>query len=109
MTDLDGLKIFDGANGFFVSMPNKKAQDGEYKDIAFPITKEAREQITSTVLQEYERKLNEAPKTNNSDDLPFQEVNMKSQFEEYVKEDCEQYRDIFRAYKNKNPEDIEKC
>ena len=66
-----GFKIFDGANGFFVSMPNKKAQDGEYKDIAFPITKEAREQITSTVLQEYERKLNETPKTNNSDDLPF--------------------------------------
>jgi stage V sporulation protein G len=66
-----GLKIFDGANGFFVSMPNKKAQEGEYKDIAFPITKEAREQITQTVLQEYERKLNETPKTNNSDDLPF--------------------------------------
>lgn len=32
---------------------------------------------------------------------------MKSQFEEYVKEDCEQYRDIFRTYKNKNPEDID--
>lgn len=66
-----GLKIFDGANGFFVSMPNKKAQNGEYKDIAFPITKEAREQITASVLQEYERKLNETPKTNNDDSLPF--------------------------------------
>ena len=66
-----GLKIFDGANGFFISMPNKKAQEGEYKDIAFPITKEAREQITASVLQEYEKKLNEKPKTNNSDDLPF--------------------------------------
>lgn len=65
-----GLKIFDGANGFFVSMPNKKAQNGEYKDIAFPITKEAREQITSTVLQEYERKLNET-NTTKSSDLPF--------------------------------------
>ena len=65
-----GLKIFDGVNGFFVSMPNRKAADGEYKDIAFPITKEAREQITSTVLQEYERKLNEIPKTDKSD-LPF--------------------------------------
>lgn len=65
-----GLKIFDGANGFFVSMPNKKAQNGEYKDIAFPITKEAREQITASVLQEYERKLNETPKADKSD-LPF--------------------------------------
>ena len=51
-------------------MPNKKAQDGEYKDIAFPITKEAREQITSSVLQEYERKLNETPKADKTD-LPF--------------------------------------
>ena len=66
-----GLKIFDGANGYFVSMPNKKTQNGEYKDIAFPITKEAREQITQTVLQEYERKLNEVAKINNSNDLPF--------------------------------------
>ena len=32
---------------------------------------------------------------------------MKSQFEELLKEDCKQYREIFRTYKNKNPEDID--
>ena len=32
---------------------------------------------------------------------------IKSQFETLVQEDCDQYRDIFRTYKNKNPEDID--
>ena len=32
---------------------------------------------------------------------------IKSQFETFVQEDCNQYREIFRIYKNKNPEDID--
>lgn len=32
---------------------------------------------------------------------------MKSQFEEYVKEDCEQFKKICNYYINKNPEDID--
>lgn len=32
---------------------------------------------------------------------------LKSQFEILVEEDCKQYREIFKKYKNKNPEDIE--
>lgn len=32
---------------------------------------------------------------------------LKSQFEEILIEDCKQYRDLFRKYKNKNPEDIQ--
>ena len=32
---------------------------------------------------------------------------MKSQFEEYVKEDCKQFDEVCKYYKNKTPEDIE--
>lgn len=32
---------------------------------------------------------------------------VKSQFEELVKEDCEQYREIFRRYKNKTIDDLD--
>ena len=32
---------------------------------------------------------------------------MKSQFEDILMEDCKQYRDLFRKYKNKNTEDIQ--
>lgn len=50
-----GLKIFEGTNGYFVAMPNRKNAKGEYKDIAFPIDKETREQIQTVVLTEYEK------------------------------------------------------
>ena len=67
-----GLKIFEGSNGYFVAMPNRKNAKGEYKDIAFPIDKETREQIQNVVLSEYERKLQEqSTKEDISSDLPF--------------------------------------
>lgn len=67
-----GLKVFEGTNGYFVAMPNRKTPNGEYKDIAFPTDKETREQIQCTVLQEYERKLQKnVSAVDNSSDLPF--------------------------------------
>ena len=67
-----GLKVFEGTNGYFVAMPNRKTQNGEYKDIAFPKDKETREQIQCTVLEEYERKLQKnVSVADNSSDLPF--------------------------------------
>ena len=47
---ITGLKIINGQNGLFVAMPNRKGSDNEYHDIAFPITKEARNHIQETVL-----------------------------------------------------------
>ena len=32
---------------------------------------------------------------------------MKSQFEDYVREDCKQFDEVCRYYKNKTPEDID--
>ena len=37
---IHGLKIIDGQKGMFVAMPSRKMPDGEYKDIAHPITPE---------------------------------------------------------------------
>lgn len=51
-----GLKVVEGKNGLFVSMPSRKVQkDGndEYKDICFPITKEFREVIITAVLDKF--------------------------------------------------------
>ena len=50
---VSGLKVVEGQNGAFVSMPNRKTADGEYKDTAFPITKEFREELINAVLKEY--------------------------------------------------------
>lgn len=66
------LKVFEGTNGYFVAMPNRKTPNGEYKDIAFPIDKETREQIQFSVLGEYERKIQESKITEDQQsDLPF--------------------------------------
>lgn len=48
-----GIRVIAGAKGDFISMPQRKTADGEYKDIAFPLTKEAREVISGIVLDCY--------------------------------------------------------
>ena len=51
------VKVVDGQNGLFVAMPSRKTPDGEFRDIAHPITSSAREVIQSAVLQAYEEAL----------------------------------------------------
>ncbi len=51
-----GVKIIEGTNGLFVSMPSYKA-GSEYKDICFPITPECRKQLNDAVLNAYEQAL----------------------------------------------------
>jgi stage V sporulation protein G len=50
---LTGMQIREGKNGLFISMPSRKVKN-EYRDIYFPITRDAREQIQNAVLSEYE-------------------------------------------------------
>lgn len=49
------IRVIDGNNGMFVAMPSKRTPDGEFRDIAHPITSETREKIQTIVLEEYER------------------------------------------------------
>lgn len=46
------LKVVDGRNGLFVSMPSKKVGD-KYIDTSHPITAEWRQRINTAVLSEY--------------------------------------------------------
>jgi len=47
------VRVVEGANGVFAAMPRRKTSDGEYKDLAHPITAEAREIIQKAVLNAY--------------------------------------------------------
>jgi stage V sporulation protein G len=47
--------VIDGNNGMFVAMPSKKTPDGEFRDIAHPISSTTRQKIQEAVLQEYYR------------------------------------------------------
>lgn len=49
-----GLKIIEGDEGTFVSMPSRKRHNGYYQDIAHPINNDTRREIESSVLQAYE-------------------------------------------------------
>ena len=47
------VKVIEGKEGCFISMPSKKTPDGEYKDIVHPINTETREEISNQVLEAY--------------------------------------------------------
>lgn len=49
------IRVIDGNNGLFVAMPSKRTPDGEFRDIAHPISSKTREKIQNAVLAEYER------------------------------------------------------
>ncbi|UFJ43400.1 septation regulator SpoVG [Brevibacillus humidisoli] len=49
------IRVIDGNNGMFVAMPSKRTPDGEFRDIAHPISSATREKIQLAVLAEYER------------------------------------------------------
>ena len=49
-----GIKVIDGKKGAFVSMPQYKSRDGEWKDSCFPITADFREELCDAVLEAYE-------------------------------------------------------
>jgi stage V sporulation protein G len=49
------IRVIEGTNGFFVAMPQRKTPEGDYRDVAHPITAEAREQVQKAVLDAYAR------------------------------------------------------
>ncbi len=49
------IKIIEGKEGYFISMPSRKTPDGEYRDIVHPINTETRELIISAILKAYEK------------------------------------------------------
>ena len=54
------IKVLEGNQGFFVSMPSRKTPEGEYKDIAHPIKVATREEIKNLILSAYAKAVAEA-------------------------------------------------
>jgi stage V sporulation protein G len=49
------LKVIQGPNGLFISMPSKRKKNGEFKDVAHPLNRETRERMEKRILEEYEK------------------------------------------------------
>lgn len=56
---VNDIKIIQGRDGLFISMPSRKKKNGEFKDVAHPLNNETRRMIEDKVLGEYERVLAE--------------------------------------------------
>lgn len=54
---IKGLKVINGKHGRFVAMPSKKDNRGEFRDVCFPITTEARRAVEEAILEAYSKKL----------------------------------------------------
>jgi stage V sporulation protein G len=50
---VNGIRVVSGENGLFVAMPQTRDSRGDWRDVCFPVTKELRQQISDTVLDEY--------------------------------------------------------
>ncbi|GIQ65141.1 hypothetical protein PACILC2_37090 [Paenibacillus cisolokensis] len=45
------IRVIDGNNGMFVAMPSKRTPDGEFRDIAHPISSTTREKFNQLYLR----------------------------------------------------------
>lgn len=54
------VRVIDGNNGLFISMPSKQTPSGEYRDTVHPIDTETRTKLTSAILEAYEKEKNKA-------------------------------------------------
>ena len=52
------IKVINGNNGLFVSMPSKKRKNGTFRDIAHPLNNETRRVIEERIFDEYYKVLN---------------------------------------------------
>lgn len=48
------IKVIDGRNGLFIAMPSKKMGEGDFRDIAHPLTSETRNKIKEAILNAYD-------------------------------------------------------
>lgn len=53
------IKIVEGSEGCFIAMPSRKIGETEHKDIAHPISAEARAELISVIMRAYEQALSE--------------------------------------------------
>lgn len=53
------IKIIDGQNGLFIAMPSRRMGEGDFRDIAHPLTSETRERIKQAIFAEYDKLLAE--------------------------------------------------
>jgi len=69
------IKIINGNNGLFISMPSKKRKNGTFRDIAHPLNNETRRMLEEKILARYNEVLSQPPgerQDHDSDEGPIE-------------------------------------
>ena len=54
---VNDIKVIQGKDGLFISMPSRKKRNGKFKDVAHPLNNETRKMLENQILSEYDRVL----------------------------------------------------
>lgn len=57
---VNDIKVIQGKDGLFVSMPSRKRKSGEFKDVAHPLNSETRRWVEERILRAYQANVNGA-------------------------------------------------
>ncbi len=52
---VNDIKVIEGRDGRFISMPSRRKRNGKFKDIAHPLNSETRTMLEQEILSEYAR------------------------------------------------------
>jgi stage V sporulation protein G len=48
------IKVIEGQGGLFIAMPSRKMSEGDFRDIAHPLTSETRNRIKDAIFEKYD-------------------------------------------------------
>lgn len=54
---VNDIKVIQGRDGLFISMPSRKKRNGKFKDVAHPLNNETRKMLEGHILAEYDHVL----------------------------------------------------
>ena len=69
------IRVVEGKNGLFVSMPSYKGADGEYHDLCFPTTSEFRKQLNNAVADAYKQAITQIQEQANANFTQSEQTN----------------------------------
>lgn len=64
------IKVIEGQNGLFIAMPSRKMGEGDFRDIAHPLTSETRNRIKDAIFVEYNKVIEEMDANLKAKDTP---------------------------------------
>ena len=58
---VNDIKVIQGKDGLFISMPSRRKKNGDFKDVAHPLNQETRRWVEDRILGEYHAALEGRP------------------------------------------------